>query len=158
MQVHKIPQSSFLSSRPIWDPTPSHAGECVSPSPLGSGGKTHSLDGEGWGGGGGPSSNGGQILCYSVGIYVLCTKKASLWQGAQVPHRPGRLQHEWWGAHSYHEGGWVAGFWIRIQHFFQLLIRIWIQFQIQGFDYQIWEKIYSFFDKKNSNLLIPRPP
>jgi hypothetical protein len=38
---------SFLSSRPNWDPpTPSHAGESVSP-PVVPGGRTHSIAGEG---------------------------------------------------------------------------------------------------------------
>ncbi len=61
---------------------------------------------------------------------------------------------------------------IRIQHLFQLRIRIQIprrirnriQFQIQGFDDQKLNKIYSwkffylFFFLKNCYLLIPRPP
>jgi hypothetical protein len=91
-------------------------------------------------------------------MYFVQEKKASLSQGAQVPHRAGRFQHGRRGAHTYHEGGWVAGLWIRID-----LMRIWIriqhffatadpdpdpsaspdliQFQIQGFDDQIWENL-----------------
>ncbi len=64
---------SFLSRRPNWDsPTPSHAGECVTPPPPPFGSVEegiHSLAGEVVGGGV-PIPTRGQTL--SVGLYVLC--------------------------------------------------------------------------------------
>ncbi len=175
VKLQKKPQSRqsaklSLQSSKLGLPHPLTRRRLCTPSPLGSGGKTHSLDGERWRGVV-PVPMRGQTLCYSICIYVLCTriKKASLSQGAQVPHRAGRLQHGRRGAHPNHEGGWVAGLWtgidlmririwIRIQHFFQLRSRSRSQcgsgspVPDQRFDDQKFGKIYNwiffFFDRK----------
>ncbi len=59
---------SFLSSRPYWDsPNPSHAGQCVPPSPVP---RVSTLA---WGrGGGGSQLQRGDRHCGTLGIYVLC--------------------------------------------------------------------------------------
>jgi hypothetical protein len=69
--VHRVDRvPGFFSSRPNWNsPTPSPVGERALP-PCGSGGGTHSLVGEGVGGG--SQFGRGDGHCGTLGIYVLC--------------------------------------------------------------------------------------